>query len=481
MTKKLIVSFLLLGVATFSFQPANSQTLSGIVAFGDSLSDLANTYNELGSDGSYALAGYNSCYYDVGRWSNGPVWVENLARLLRLPALQINDGTSLFGTDFAWGGSTSGSGYSYELLSNLQTQVSSYIQLLSTKGAHMPNVSQTLFTVWSGGNDVIYKVQSGSTVTPQQVSQNIGAAITALYESGAHYFLVPNLPPLGDKPNYVDNPAYRAEANQFVNQYNPLLQSQLAQLQRSLHGIMIIPFDVFHLFKRVLANPSAYNLTNVTNAAFTSDILSPHGGYVVNNPDQYLFWDGTHPTRVGHELIGEAAYSAVLAAFRSLFGGTPDPSAPIALVLPFSALARDDNEFRTATALENVRYTATGDLSDVIDTLVFAPASELQRAFAEINPSMVSSFSTLAFAIQTSQSAQLQERLIAIRDGRQYGDEKTECQVNQKKDHASRQDRRVHHENLRNIEQEQKLEKGCDFLKTRLIEMIATLSIQRLD
>jgi phospholipase/lecithinase/hemolysin len=158
MTRKLIVC-LLVGVATFSFQSVFGQSFSGIVAFGDSLSDLGNTYNELGSDGSYALAGYNSYYYDVGRWSNGPVWVENLARLLRLPALQINDGTSLYGTDFAWGGSTSGSGYSYyDLLSNLQAQVSSYVQLLSTSGAHMPNVSRTLFTVWSGGNDVIYKV-----------------------------------------------------------------------------------------------------------------------------------------------------------------------------------------------------------------------------------------------------------------------------------------------------------------------------------
>ena len=34
-------------------------------------------------------------------------------------------------------------------------------------------------------------------------------------------------------------------------------------------------------------------------------------GYVVPNPDQYLFWDGTHPSRIGHELIGDGAYEAL--------------------------------------------------------------------------------------------------------------------------------------------------------------------------
>jgi phospholipase/lecithinase/hemolysin len=52
----------------------------GVVAFGDSLSDLGNTDNDLGDDLSYFIIGYNSYYYDQGRWSDGPVWVENLAQ-----------------------------------------------------------------------------------------------------------------------------------------------------------------------------------------------------------------------------------------------------------------------------------------------------------------------------------------------------------------------------------------------------------------
>ena len=122
---------------TVCFQAANAQKLSAVVAFGDSLSDLGNTYN-YSSYLTLWLIGYDSYYYDQGRWSNGPLWVEDLDQLLGFAALQRNDGTNLYGTDFAWGGSTSGDGYTSFTylpgfyLPNLQTQIANYIS--SEKG-----------------------------------------------------------------------------------------------------------------------------------------------------------------------------------------------------------------------------------------------------------------------------------------------------------------------------------------------------------
>jgi phospholipase/lecithinase/hemolysin len=276
------------------------------------------------------LAEYNAYYYDQGRWSDGPVWVEDLVRLLGFNALQRNDGTNLYGTDFAWGGSTSANGYTtFTLwptyyLPNLQTQIKKYIDLLSTTDARMPNISETLFTVWSGGNDVIYLVQDGSPVTtPAEIRDHIATAITTLYNQGGRYFLVPNLPPLGEKPNFRTNPSWRKQANDFVCQYNPLLHTELAQLIQNLAGIRIIEFDVFGLFEAVLKNPENYGFTNVTAAAFTYESFSrPHYGKVVKNPNEYLFWDGTHPTVVGHEIVGEGAYDAVQAALKTFLGET---------------------------------------------------------------------------------------------------------------------------------------------------------------
>jgi len=85
-----------------------------------------------------------------------------------------------------------------------------------------------------------------------------------------------------------------------------MLQARLAQLQSQLTGINITAFDAYKAFKAVLTNPQAYKLTNVTNPAFTpNDKLSEHYGSVVANPDQYLFWDNTHPTRMGHAILAQ--------------------------------------------------------------------------------------------------------------------------------------------------------------------------------
>jgi thermolabile hemolysin len=314
-------------VISICCQPAYSQGFSGLVAFGDSLSDLGNTAATL----SDTFTGYNSYYYDQGRWSNGPVWVENLARQMFLSALQRNDGTNLYGTDFAWGGSTSETGYTYLYLANLQEQVRLYIGLLTTKYAQMPDIKTTLFTVWSGGNDVIYYVEGYTRYTPQKTCDNIAAAVTTLYNAGGRFFIVPNLPPLGDKPDYRGT-KYQDKANDFVTTYNPLLQTRLALLRSKLTGITIIAFDAYQAFKAVLMNPKAYKLTNVTDSAFTpNDKSSQHYGSVVANPDQYLFWDETHPTRMGHAILAQILEEGVAATFVPQLGLGNQPSSPLLL------------------------------------------------------------------------------------------------------------------------------------------------------
>lgn len=224
----------------------------------------------------------------------------------------------LYGTDFAWGGSTSGDGSAFHLLPNLQTQIGYYLSILSaTQYVRMPKISETLFSVWSGGNDVIYAVTKQANITPAEVCANISTAIQTLYGNGGRFFFVPNLPPLGKKPNFL-NTQYEAPADAFVAQYNPLLKAELAKLQGELAGVTIIPFDVHSLFVDVLKNPKNYGLTNTTDSAYVSNSSCPNGGYVVNNPEQYLFWDGTHPTIAGHAIVGREASKAIRAVLGSI-------------------------------------------------------------------------------------------------------------------------------------------------------------------
>lgn len=317
---RLFIATLALNVAGLAPALAFTNPFTGIVSFGDSLSDLGNTVAEFdsipgGEDFLYDETGYNNNFYDVGRWSNGSVWVENLATSLGLPALQRNDGTgsNIFGTNYAWGGSTSGTGKIDIVINNLQTQVANYLNILDANPTGQPEISTTLFTVWSGGNDVINLIEDNTPITGQQIADNIGSAITTLYNAGGRSFLVPNLPALGDKPDFVNTPN-EAIANDFVAAYNPLLEAELASLEAQYADILIIRVDIYTFVNDVIASPGAYGFSNVTDPAYVKDENDAEGGYVNANPNSYLFWDNTHPTEAGHQLIGNLAYSAVVAA-----------------------------------------------------------------------------------------------------------------------------------------------------------------------
>jgi cholinesterase len=299
---------------------ATAASFSSLYAFGDSLSDLGNTYNLLltlyGSDQAvYTNVGYTAApnRYDNGRWSNGLVWVEHLNNSLGLPALARNSGTMPLGagTNFAFGGSTSGSGYTDFFLPNLQTQVTNYLTLASGSGS-----ATSLYSVWSGGNDVIYYISGSNPNNPTAIDAqattmagNIGTSITTLYDAGARSFIVANLPALGDKPNFVNTPN-QAFANAIVDAYNPKLATVLANLESQHNDITIYAWDVHTDFNQILQNPGSFGFTNTGTAAFTYE-GEPYPGAVVAAPYEYVFWDQTHPTAPGHALLGQKAFALV--------------------------------------------------------------------------------------------------------------------------------------------------------------------------
>ena len=297
---------------------ARAVTYTALYAFGDSLSDLGNTYNELGGSGSdqaiYSEIGYTSSAgrYDHGRWSNGKLWVEHLNDALGLSALARNPGSQpiLFGTNFAWAGSTSGTGYTDFILHNLQLQIS---DMISLSGGTVP--STALYTVWSGGNDVINYVQDGEPNTPAGIDAhtttmagNIETALTTLYNAGARHLLAPNLPALGDKPSFVNTPN-QAFANAIVESYNPKLEQKLMDFRTAHPDVFLFGWDTYSQFDDMLSNPASYGFTNTEQAAFDNSGAYP--GTVVADPNSHVFWDGTHPTEAGHTILGQDALLAI--------------------------------------------------------------------------------------------------------------------------------------------------------------------------
>lgn len=277
-------AMLSLTIGTMLIAPTFAQTFTQAVAFGDSLSDIGNVNNN-----TFGISP-GSGYFN-GRFSNGPVWIENVLSSKSLPALTFSRNG---GKNYAYGGVKTGTGnttYTFFNFPNVGTQIASYL------GSNTANAS-TLYSVWGGGNDLMDNL----TINTQTVVNNLVSHVTALSNAGGRFAIVPNLPPLGEIPKYR-NTANRAAYNTLTANFNSQLKTALTNLDASL-PIKIYQLDVAQMFSEVLANPSTYGFTNVATQAFAN-------GSAVSNPDQYLFWDDVHPTRIGHQQIASRAVDLI--------------------------------------------------------------------------------------------------------------------------------------------------------------------------
>ena len=71
-----------------------------------------------------------------------------------------------------------------------------------------------------------------------------------------------------------------------------------------LPGIRIARLDSYRLLNDLVASPGAFGLTDVTGACVTP--------FTCGSPDEFLFWDGIHPTKAVHGIIAQEAASVLL-------------------------------------------------------------------------------------------------------------------------------------------------------------------------
>ena len=268
--------------------------ITGIVSFGDSLTDTGNLY---------AATGQPAAPYYQGRYSNGPVWVEYLANQLGVAAPTPS---LLGGTNYAWAGAATGDGINAYGIPNTGMQISTYL------ASNTPTATQ-LFTLWAGANDFLAFGQTDPSIPVA----NIGSEITTLANAGAKFVMVPNLPLLGDLPATNMLPQVQRDGlNQLTLSFDSLLNTELGQLRQNL-GITIYEPDINGFFQNVLANPAQYGFTNVTTDVLDDGATSAKG---------YLFWDSIHPTTVGHQEVADVAFASMV----------PEPGS---MVLVLSGLA----------------------------------------------------------------------------------------------------------------------------------------------
>lgn len=273
-----------------------------LVVFGDSLSDPGNAYALLGEHSTPPFDLIPSAPYAIGghHFSNGRTWVERFAQKM---GLQAGPAFSQAGfNNYAIGGARARPyGQIY-----LSMQVATF---LGRNGGKAP--AQHLYSMFIGGNDIRDAIQSYAsdpsgalarqilTDALASVSDNLGA----LAGAGAREFLVLNAPDLSLVPAIRQlDPAIHPVARFLSEQYNEGLQRVVTNLE-TIHKIEIELVDIFDLLNEVSEEPDEYGLINVTQPCIHPGVVSQP---ICAKPDSFLFWDGIHPSRVGHKIIAKS-------------------------------------------------------------------------------------------------------------------------------------------------------------------------------
>ena len=266
------------------FQDTVPISPSKFIVFGDSLSDMGNSYN------SIARLPQSPPNWN-GRFSDGPNWAELVAQGTG-NSIGHGQGSSS-GTNRAYGGARSGGGYTSFVIPNTGTQVNEY-----TNNHWLQQTD--LSVIWIGGNDFI----GGGQQNPQVVVDNIANHVTVLSQNGGRQFLILDMPSLERTPNYADESDSDKQAmHTRMLDYNSRLANDMIALGISLN-VSIQVVGMLEMFETIVRNGSFYGITNPTDRACDSgEGLCEQGDAIVPNPEEYIFFDGLHPTATTHSLI----------------------------------------------------------------------------------------------------------------------------------------------------------------------------------
>jgi outer membrane lipase/esterase len=270
-------------IISLGFSSLTHAAFSQIISFGDSLSDTGNVFVATGGVTPGAP-------YVGGNFSNGPVWVEVLASQL---GVANPDPNLLGGTNYAWGGART-------TTDNASPSTQSQLMAYLTDVGGVAD-SNALYTILTGGNDLQAFGVGGTDVAGLTAdAQAVATFAQDLINAGAENILIVNVPDLGKAPISDGNEGLVTSLTQF---FNTELQNSIAGLDPTKVNFL----DVFTITQELVADPALFGLSNVTESCLA--VTAGVGGAIC---DDFLFWDDLHPTAAGHQLIGDAAFAAVV-------------------------------------------------------------------------------------------------------------------------------------------------------------------------
>jgi len=357
---------------------APKSTVKRIVVFGDSLSDPGNLKRRLKI---FPLAPYY-----LGRFSNGPNWTQYLAERTALPVYNhaVGGSVSVPHDDIPAAGIISAvqQGAQFLLTGSLDEYVGDYLQRDLLDG-QLQRTSDTLFVLWSGGNDYLSKEPisgdigvlldephdpAGYVRVVEEATTSIADQVRRLHAAGGRRFVVMTLPDLGTIPGVLHNESYRPDGKEseiarrtqlsrrmtkLSDYHDAELEKRIAAVRRELPGASISILDTQGAIAAILARrlPAGdeksqlgprfdygFDLTALRSTALrdrrgTIAIQDRcyRGGYlgtadpqeVCSEESSVFFWDMVHPTSFTHCWL--AFFVERQLARDGLVASAPDP------------------------------------------------------------------------------------------------------------------------------------------------------------
>jgi len=285
----------------------SANAYDALYAFGDSLSDAGNVYVATGQREPISPP------YAQGRFTNGKIWLQDLAATLSLPLVRPQ---LLGGTDFAVGGAETGPTPVHKAnVTDLPAQLAFF-------AAKVPQPRpDALYAVWIGSND-LFDILAAPGLTPAQgeadarkAIANITAFVGAIAAAGAQHVVVLDAPDLGQTPQIRElGPAAQTAASALAAYFDRTLASDLTTLNLAL-GLDLHIVDTFTAIDAAVADPAAFGFTNVLDPCWTGGFTQRNGKLCAIRrlaEDGHLFWDHIHPTARGHALVAGVVAQALI-------------------------------------------------------------------------------------------------------------------------------------------------------------------------
>ncbi|MDR3477415.1 MAG: SGNH/GDSL hydrolase family protein [Gammaproteobacteria bacterium] len=312
-------------------------TFNKIVIFGDSLTDNGNLFLH-----DAGILPKSPPYFN-GRFSNGDVWTDSLDLYFQAKRHIVSENYALGGETVIYHSPIEGF-VPYTLSASVQGYLFS---------AYFQDKSHVLYIIWIGANDYVEGATDLDQLSTNVVNQ-ISDTIQHLIDLGAENFLVINLPDVAATP-YGRIQEKREVLATLTRLHNKKLSSAILKFQRDHKNLIIHEFDMNHFFVELMEKPDTYNKqfnVNITdtqsscwNGGYTLHALAIRpeevnipfangrvdfdrdqlaaliskvpdlavvyramesyslGLIACENPDEFVFWDHVHPTRVVHKII----------------------------------------------------------------------------------------------------------------------------------------------------------------------------------